>query len=185
VLNSLSFTRDVHVITASVDDRPLNEALGYPEMYGLTDDEWRITARTLQGWMPQELGLERAEFVPAGKPIAGGRYVPVRPVKQVWVTLPGGDRPDVLADDVDTLVDHDSVPLLSCACGGGVGCAHQSVAITFERTRVHWHHRDRVLTFARAPYNQAIEKLLALLGEHPRLITDDEWEQPASTYVAP
>jgi hypothetical protein len=151
----------------------------------LDDDEWRITARTLQGWMPQELGLERREFVAAGEPIGRGRFrsVPVRPIAQVLVTLPGGDRPEVLAEDVEGLVDYDSVPLLSCECGAGVGCAHEAVSVSFERAHVRWAHGGLGFRFARTSYNRAFETLLTLLGESPRLITDAEWLKPMQTRV--
>ena len=182
---ALAFTSDDRSISATINAKPLDRALDEPGMFGLTVEEWRITARTLQGWMPQELGLDREKFVPSGQPIAGGRYVPVRPVEQVWLTLPGGDRPEVLAEDVDTLVDYDSVPVLSCRCGGGVGCAHESVAVTFERAHVHWHHGASDFVFRRAPYERAIEGLLVLLGESPRLIGHDEWTEGMQTRVVP
>ena len=154
-------------------------------MLGLTVNEWRITARPLQGWMPQDLGLDREEFVPSGKPIAGGRYVPVRPVKRVWLVLPGGNRPEVLAGAVDTLVDYDGVPLLSCPCGGGVGCAHESVGVSFERARLHWHRRGSDFTFHRSPCEREIKDLLTSLGEAPQLIQPDEWIEGMQTRVAP
>jgi hypothetical protein len=184
VISSLVFSRG-RAIDATLDGQPLNEALGHPGMYGLDDDEWRITARTLQGWMPQELGLERRKFVPIGEPIGKGRFrsVPVRPVAQVLLTLPGGDRPEVLAEGVDSLVDYDSVPLLSCACGGGVGCGHEAVSVSFERTRVRWTHGELDFSFARTSYDRAIETLLTLVGERPRLITADEWLEPMQTRV--
>ena len=164
---SLAFTGDGRSSSATVDGEPLDRALGEPGMLGLTVNEWRITARPLQGWMPQDLGLDREEFVPSGKPIAGGRYVPVRPVKRVWLVLPGGNRPEVLAGAVDTLVDYDGVPLLSCPCGGGVGCAHESVGVSFERARLHWHRRGSDFTFHRSPCERAIQGPLDVAWRSP------------------
>jgi len=185
VLHSLAFAGG-RVITATIDGQPLEKALGHPGMYGLDREEWRITARTLQGWMPQELGLERQEYVPTGKPIGTGRfqYVPARQVAQVLLTLPGGDRPEVPADDVDGLVSYDSVPLLSCGCGGGVGCAHESVTVSFERSRVSWTHGELTFCFARTAYDGAIADLLVHFEERPQLISDEEWTAPMQTRVA-
>jgi hypothetical protein len=107
----------------------------------------------------------------------------VRRLTRVLLTLPGGDRPEVPADDVDTLVSYDSVPLLSCECGGGIGCGHESVYVSFERSRVWWTHGQLEFRFGRRQYDRAIRDLLALLGESPRLISNDEWKAPTQTRV--
>lgn len=190
MLNSLAFTSHDFghgpVIDATIDGTPMEHALGHPQMLGLSDnDEWRITARTLQGWMPQELGLDREEFVPVGKPSRerSPYWVAMRQVTEVLVTLPGGDRPEVLAEDVEGLVSYDSVPMLGCDCGGGVGCAHESVTVSFERAFVRWEHGRLLFRFARTAYDAAIEELLVLLGEAPRLISDEEWTASMHTRV--
>ena len=174
-------------IAAAVDGQPLDRVLGHPGMvpHPFRRDEWRITARTLQGWVPRDLGLVREQWVPVGPSTASGGYgyTPVRPITRVLVTLPGGDRPEVLADDVDTLISYDCVPLLGCECGSGVGCAHESVAVTFERGKVHWTHGPLELIFTRTQYDRAIKDLLVLLGEAPRLISPSEWRDPTQTRV--
>jgi hypothetical protein len=188
-MESIAFTQSRGAIDATVDGDPIGQVLGHQGMYGLDEDEWRITARTLQGWMPSDLGLEREEYVTDHKPVIrlGGSYFAARchKVTGVLVTLPGGDRPEVPAEDVDYLIGYDYIPLLSCGCGGGVGCSHESIAVSFQRTQVIWEHNDVVLSFAKPAYYCAIQQLLVLLGESPRLISEAEWRGPIRTRVVP
>jgi hypothetical protein len=87
------------------------------------------------------------------------------------------------AGSADALMSYDSVPLSSCECGGGIGCAHESIAVSFERSRVWWTHDQTALQFARTQYDRAIQDLLVLLGESPRLISQDDWKSPIRTRV--
>jgi hypothetical protein len=185
-VQSLAFTPTRWSIDATIDGEPLDRALGHPGMCGLDRDEWLVTARTLQGWMPQDLGLEREEWVPDRIPVVPQRgffAVPCHQVTEVLVTLPGGDRPEVSGDLVDGVIQYDYIPLLSCGCGSGIGCAHHSVTVSFQRTRVLWEHDGLVLTFAKPAYDRAIKELLVLLGESPRLISDEEWQEPVQSRV--
>jgi hypothetical protein len=187
-VSTLAFVDDVDGIVPVVDRERLDGLVLGPDggWSGLSRGEASLAARLLQGWCASELGLERAEWrtvaKPAGRSPRGSASYAAEPVTEVLATLPGGDRPDVEARGLD---DYDStrVPVMSCSCGGGIGCAALEVEVTFARDRVHWRINDHRLEFSNGPYFAAVRELLALAGESPVLITEGEWSSPTPTKV--
>ena len=159
-------------------------------------DDARLMARHLQGWVPGDLGLERAKSMPVGKPIAKSKGVALyvaRRVSTVLVTLPGGSRPEVDAQECTALcVDaEDAFPGTGVAVAGlDEGVPVLLADISLSRNRVFW---DITLgaeagarwEFVRAQYEAAIRGFLEMLGEEPVLISDEEWAAPPATRVVP
>jgi hypothetical protein len=111
---------------------------------------------------------------------AGGR-ARRHAVTEVLVVLPGGDRPEVRAEEVDYLSYRAGVPV------AGLEEAQPSilVGVSFTRSRACWHVGSLTFEFARTQYDRALCELLVLLGEVPELISDADWTAGDMTRVVP
>jgi hypothetical protein len=189
-VSTIQFVEGVDGIVPIVDRERLDERLLGPEggWSGLSRGEASLAARLLQGWCASDLGMERAGRRTVRKPIAQGlggwASYAAESITEVVVTLPGGDHPVV---DAWGLEDHNSTraSVMSCTCGGGIGCAALEVEVSFARDRVSWRISDRWFDFAAGAYFAAIRELLSLAGESPVLIGDEEWGAPTPTKVVP
>ena len=114
-------------------------------------------------------------------------------VTRVLVTLPGGIRPAVDSSDAEQLryeADAHEPEHGVAVAGLDEGTPVLLADISFSRSRVSWHitfgaAAGETWEFARAQYDAAIRDLLALLGEEPVLISDQEWGAPPLTRVVP
>ncbi|MFN8026296.1 MAG: hypothetical protein U0W40_08100 [Acidimicrobiia bacterium] len=100
MIRKLSFTRrrDRTSVLVDGEDRTVES---------FDEANAQLMARLLQGWIPQELGLERIQYETVGKPIwkarDGSAVFAARSLTRVIVELPGANRPEVDFDDCERL----------------------------------------------------------------------------------
>jgi hypothetical protein len=167
-------------IVPLIDGCDLREVVDDMEWFGLTPFEAAVTARMLQGWRPPpifnqvvrppELALEPGEW---------RGYTPLSPnapdisLPEVRVVLPGGDAPVVSQWDFAGFHRDAGAPVLSCSCGGGVGCNALEVRVTTVEQHVVWDVRGgHRLEFTRERHAAGVRALLVLAGEAPILIDE-------------